>query len=140
MTVELLPLNVDFTNLSDLEQNAEVILDENSTKPFVIQCQDSVRVQGSSLKATDVATNEFVCFRRENKVGICLTVRPRMIEPQGGCVRVAFGLRNCVEQKATASETSVSGKTLGSVVQTVFLDFGELRKIEKPKYIEECRS
>jgi len=71
-------------------------------------------------------------------VGVKLSVKPRFVGEDGAGVRVAFGIRHSVEQKIAGGESGGGGKAVGSVVQTVFVDFGGPDVIGMPKYMEEC--
>lgn len=138
MNIEFLPLDPeDLENLSGFSSNADINFDLHTKKVISIERQDSAKSQIASLKPDDLTTNGFVCFRRDNKIAVSLSVTPKLLS---GRVRIAFGLRHCLDQKAIANDVKVP-----SVVQKVFVDFGGVRLedgslnvIERPKYIEDC--
>ena len=109
---------------------------------LTIEKQDNSKPQVASLRATDLNTNGFVCFRRDNKIGIVCNVTPMVGNQQDKNVRnvrAAFGLRHYL------NETNQSGETItNSVLQKIFIDFGPMRSedglkvILRPKYIEDC--
>lgn len=116
--------------------------DESSV--LTIEKQDNSKPQVACLKPTDLSSNGFVCFRRDNKIGIVCSVTPiagRSQDKKVFHVRAAFGLRHYL------NETNQSGETItNSILQKIFIDFGPLRSedglkvISRPKYIEDCLS
>ena len=171
---------VFMNNLSEFRPTASVSFGDNEDQPISIDRQDNtkweliyqcdhhqnerslfqftlikiflLRSQTAAFKPTDLATNGFVCFRRDNKIGICCRVTPLAdkIDNEQAVphVRIVFGLRHCLDQKAISDSSMSSNSSLPSqrtttIMQKVFIDFGPLKYedglkvIHKPKYISQ---
>ena len=144
---------VFMSNLSEFSATACVSFGDNEEQPISIDRQDNTKSQSAAFKPADLITNGFVCFRRDNKIGICCRVTPLADkianEQTAPHVRIVFGLRHCLDQKAISDSTTSSGSSSLSnqrtttIMQKVFIDFGPLKYedglkvIHKPKYISQ---
>ena len=131
----------DFRNLSNFVVNSEIAFNINENETIQIDRQDNSKTYSNALKETDLATNGFVSFRRDNKIGIVCKVIPLSeyinfkddkFPPQ---IHVAFGLKHCLDQKAI-SDSSVTAQLQqqqqlsaqrNSVIQRVFINFGPIK-------------
>lgn len=140
-------LNVSFTsiddtqNLSGFAPTALISFGDMSDKPVLIDRQDSAKSQSATLKPSDVNSNGFVLFRRDNKIAIKCHVTPLdQLEPDSH-VMVAFNVTHCLDHKAVVdSKQAAEANTRLTVSQKIFIDFGPLKKgkvIQTPKYIED---
>jgi hypothetical protein len=150
-------------NLSGFEPNAKLTFDKNDIE-VVIDRQDNAK-SVATLKPSDSETNGFVCFRRDNKIGVKCHVSP---SGDISRVRCVFNLRcilsikdNTPIQTPSASNMSMSspsspGPSVSSPTLTapsistipmtyqIFVDFGpskvgeELQVVQKPQYVDDC--
>ncbi len=132
-TNETEPTNeTDFRNLSGFIVNADIIFDQDENDSIQIDRQDNSKTHSNSLRDTDLSTNGFVCFRRDNKIGIKCKVIPLsqyLDSDKEQEIHVAFGLRHCLDQKAI-SESSISAQqptAKSSVIQRVFINIGSIK-------------
>jgi hypothetical protein len=129
-------------NISGFFPTAKIEFKQDPNTILTIEKQDNSKLQAVCLKPNDLSTNGFVCFRRDNKIGITCIVTPIAEQQQDKKtinVRAAFGLRHFI------NETNQSGETVtNSILQKIFIDFGPMRSedglkvIARPKYIEDC--
>lgn len=145
----------EYSNLTGFISNANVSFGEQEDKPILIERQDNSKQQQPSLKQSDLTTNGFVCFRRDNKIAVSFKVTPlsEVLDKINGTprVRIAFGLKHCLDHKAmsdssalnTSQQSSTSPTSRPTIIQKIFIDLGPLRAedglkvIPKPKYIED---
>jgi len=142
--------------LNKFEVNAKIKFGSLSETDFIQidRLDNSSRTQLTSLRATDMQTNGFVCFRRDNKIGICCFVQPicdqaDLQTPRN--VRVCFDLKympaNVDPSKQQGVKSPISSPTsesetkdslpLTPVIQRVFIDFGKLRVEHGAKIIKK---
>ena len=163
LNVSFVPLNECFDNKETPNESLSVqnlsgfiptakIEFKNVTENTIINIdkQDSSKAPAGSLKPADLSTNGFVCFRRDNKIGVVCQVTPicvkseTQIEPTH--VRVVFGLKHFANSQASETTTPGIGADAASSVifQKIYIDFGPLRiedglkVIPRPKYIDDC--
>jgi len=130
----------EFRNLTGFAVNADMSFDLDENDSIQIDRQDNSKTHSNSLRDSDLSTNGFVCFRRDNKIGIKCKVTP-LSEYLGDDtkseqeIHVAFGLKHCLDQKAI-SDSSISAQqqqqqyqsaARSSVVQRVFVNLGYLK-------------
>lgn len=147
-------LNISFTalnetqNLSGFTPTALISFGDMSDKPILIERQDSAKTQSATLKPTDVSSNGFVTFRRDNKIAIKCHVTPFDKLESDSHVMVAFVVNHCLDHKAVvdskpaaaAADAQATASTRLTVSQKIFIDFGPLKDgkvIHTPKYIED---
>jgi hypothetical protein len=152
--------SVDMLNRFDV--NAQIKFGSSSETDFIQidRLDNSSRTQTTSLRATDLQTNGFVCFRRDNKIGISCHVQPicdQLDLQSSRNVRICFDLKyipanvDPAKQQAvkaalsspasdSASPDVYESSTLTPVIQRVFIDFGKLlvehgaKMIRKPEF------
>jgi hypothetical protein len=149
-------------NLSGFEANAKLTFEKNDID-IVIDRPDNAR-SIATLKPSDSETNGFVCFRRDNKIGVKCHVIPSADVSRIRCV---FNLKCILNIKETAPiQTpsssnmspspssplpSISSPTTGApsistipMTYQIFVDFGPskldegLQVIQKPQYVDDC--
>ena len=145
--------------LNKFEVNSKIKFGSLAETDFIQidRLDNSSRTQLTSLRAADMQTNGFVCFRRDNKIGICCLVQPvcdqaDLQTPRN--VRVCFDLKympaNVDPAKQQAVKSAISSPTSDSVlpdtrdsppltpvIQRVFIDFGKMRVEDGAKVIKK---
>lgn len=130
----------EFRNLSNFVVNSEMDFDYTDT--VQIDRQDNSKTHSNVLRESDLNTDGFVWFRRDNKIGIICKVTPlsEHLNLDNGKnspeIHCAFGLKHCLDQKAI-SDSSIQGQQQQtpqasnaqriSVIQHVFINFGPIK-------------
>lgn len=142
LNIAFLPLN-ELDNLSGFIPNSEVSFGDMTDKPVLVDRQDTAKNQPvAALKPTDLNTNGFIRYRRDNKIAISLKVTPKESAEETPSVRIAFALKHCLDQKAISDGLNMKPQ----VVQKMFIDFGPvllkdgLKVIVMPKYIDDFKN
>ena len=131
----------DYRNLSGFTPTASISVGSDADKPILIERQDSAKAQSAALRPLDSNLDEFVKFRRDNKIAVKCTVTPLDESDFKSHVRVAFELKHCLDHKAVADAKQADPVvTRLSTSQKVFIDFGPLKGgkvIHTPRYIDD---
>lgn len=127
----------EFRNLSNFVVNSEIEFDY--TDSIQIDRQDNSKTHSNVLRESDINTDGFVWFRRDNKIGIICKVTPlsEYINSSGNPpeIHCAFGLKHCLDQKAI-SDSSIQAQQQQqqnlnapktTVIQRVFINFGPIK-------------
>ncbi|CAF0759649.1 unnamed protein product [Brachionus calyciflorus] len=144
--------NENVLNLSGFKPTAKIEFKTRDDLSIVIDRQDNSKVQQAQLKQSDLETNGFLCFRRDNKIAVKCTVTPFLSNTEiKDHVKCVFGLK-CSINMPEISSPQVQGSTpttkenfVNSVItHYVFVDFGPLRLedglkvVPTPRFIDDC--